>query len=95
MPEIKECWITTRQASPTDPGAGEIGFYFIENGVLKMCDESGKPNGVMHKLEHGGSGPRSLVAFTGRSFIRPGNRPSVLLRQAAHQIRVNPQDVTS
>jgi hypothetical protein len=53
MPEIKECWITTRQASPTDPGAGEIDFYFIENGVLKMCSESGKPNGVTHKLEQG------------------------------------------
>jgi len=27
-------------------GAGEIGFYFIEDGVLKMCNESG----MSHKL---------------------------------------------
>jgi len=53
MPEIKEVWITTRAASETDPGAGEIGFYFIENGVLRMCSESGKPNGVTHKLLQG------------------------------------------
>jgi hypothetical protein len=53
MSDIKECWCTTRQASPTDPGQVEIGFYFIENGVLKMCSESGEPNGVTHKLEQG------------------------------------------
>ena len=53
MPDIKECWCTTCQASPSDPGQVEIGFYFIENGVLKMCNESGNPNGVTHKLEQG------------------------------------------
>ena len=26
-------------------GAGEIGFYFIEHGVLQMCTEAGKPMG--------------------------------------------------
>jgi hypothetical protein len=50
MPDIKEVFITTRAASETDPGAGEIGFYFIEAGVLRMCNESGKPTGSHHKL---------------------------------------------
>ena len=31
-------------------GAGEIGFYFIEDGVLQMCNEHGRPTGAHHKL---------------------------------------------
>jgi hypothetical protein len=54
MPEIKEVWITTSTPTASLPdGAGEIGHFFIENGVLKMCSETGKPNGVTHKLEQG------------------------------------------
>ena len=68
--QIRECWITTRAASETDPGAGEIGFYFIENGVLKMCSESGKPNGVTHKLEQGDDANQIARRFTREAWRR-------------------------
>jgi len=60
MPDIKECWCTTCQASPSDPGQVEIGFYFIENGVLKMCDESS------------GGKDRQLPPRLGRSYFVSG-----------------------
>jgi hypothetical protein len=30
---------------PDDPGAAEPVFYFVEDGILSMCDENGKPTG--------------------------------------------------
>src|SRR6516162_10105081 len=42
-------WSAARGGVATGPrfalGAGEIGFYFIEHGVLQMCTEAGKPMG--------------------------------------------------
>jgi hypothetical protein len=39
-----------RRLSPTDPGQVEIGFYFVENATVTMCNEHGKPTGKNHKL---------------------------------------------
>jgi hypothetical protein len=75
MPEIKECFITTRDASPTDPGAGEIGFYFVENATLHMCSESGKPNGITRKLYPGDDANRIARSFT-RDAWRKRNKES-------------------
>jgi hypothetical protein len=75
MPEIREVFITTRDASPTDPGAGELGFYFIENGILKMCNEHGKPNGITRKLWPGDDANRLARSFT-RDAWRKRNKES-------------------
>jgi hypothetical protein len=51
MPEIRQIWITTRIPTASEPeGAGETGFYFVEDGILRMCNEQGKPTGRHHKL---------------------------------------------
>jgi hypothetical protein len=45
MPEIQTVIISTCYARPElgDPGAVEIGYYFVSGRDLTMCDESGKP----------------------------------------------------
>jgi hypothetical protein len=50
MPEIKRVWVTTRQPDGNDPGAGEEGLYFVENGLLTLCDEHGKPTSQKVKV---------------------------------------------
>ena len=50
MPEIKHVWIQTLAPRGNDPGAAEIGLYFVENGVLHMCDEAGNPTGKNNGL---------------------------------------------
>jgi hypothetical protein len=45
-PEIKSVTITIRQPRHDgDPGAVEVGFYSVSDGVLTMHDASGKPAG--------------------------------------------------
>jgi hypothetical protein len=52
MPEIKHVIIQTGQAHPDrgDPGAVEIGHYFVSGRDLTLCDESGKPMARPHRL---------------------------------------------
>ena len=62
-------------------GAGEIGFYFIEHGVLQMCTEAGKPIGK--KVALAGDDPARIAGRLTReacakrpkesSFNRPLN----------------------
>ena len=62
-------------------GAGEIGFYFIEDGVLQMCTEAGKPIGK--KVALAGDDPARIAGRLTReacakrpkesSFNRPLN----------------------
>jgi hypothetical protein len=51
MSEIKTVWITTRLPIGKDPGEVEIGYYTVADGLLQMCDETGKPKGKNVKLE--------------------------------------------
>jgi hypothetical protein len=54
MPEIKTVWVQTAAArSPDYPGAAEQGFYFVKDGLLTMCTESGKPIGKPYRLADG------------------------------------------
>jgi hypothetical protein len=47
---LKSVWITTRLPHGDDPGAGEIGYYEVLDGVLQMHSEDGKPTGKKFKL---------------------------------------------
>ena len=53
MSEIKSVWITTVLPRGDDPGAGEYGLYTVENGILQMVTEAGKPAGKKYKLQPG------------------------------------------
>jgi hypothetical protein len=52
MPEIQTVIISTGYARPElgDPGAVEIGYYFVAGRDLTLCDESGKPMARPHRL---------------------------------------------
>jgi hypothetical protein len=53
-PEIKSWWIQT--AAPRPPnfaGAIEPLFYFVDDGAVTLCDETGKTSG---KNDAGGGG---------------------------------------
>lgn len=50
MPEIKHVCPQTRAPRDGDPGECAIGWYFVTDGVLKMCDEDGRPTGKSYKL---------------------------------------------
>ena len=52
MPDIKSVWIQTAYAHADrgDPGAVEIGYYYISGRDLIMCDENGKPMARPHRL---------------------------------------------
>lgn len=44
MAEIKTVWITTRYpVGEGDPGAVEPGYYSVEQGMLTLHDEQGRP----------------------------------------------------
>jgi hypothetical protein len=51
-PEIKMVWVQTR-APRGDVGGCEAAWYVVEDGVLSMRDEDGKPTGQTHRLEPG------------------------------------------
>jgi hypothetical protein len=54
LPEIKTVWVqTVAPRLPEYPGAAEQGFYFVTDGLLTMCTESGKPIGKPYSLEEG------------------------------------------
>ena len=52
MPEIKTVIVQTGYANLErgDPGAVEIGYYFVSGRDLQMTDESGKPMARPHRL---------------------------------------------
>src|SRR5215216_6710413 len=51
-PEIETVWVQTSASlgSPGDPGAAEPAFYFVTDGLLAMCDSTGKPSGKTYRL---------------------------------------------
>jgi hypothetical protein len=60
--EIKSVWITTVLPSDRDPvGAVEVGYYKVENGILQMVTEAGKPAGKKYKLQPGDD-PKTIAA---------------------------------
>jgi hypothetical protein len=49
-PDIKSIWIQTRAPRAGDPGSVEPAYYFVADGVVTMCDESGKSSGNEYQL---------------------------------------------
>jgi hypothetical protein len=87
MREIKSIWIQVAAPRPPDfPGAVEQGFYFVADGLLTMCDESGKPVGKPYRLNDGDE-PHTIAGRLTRErwlktsgasdFNRPLNYPSI------------------
>jgi hypothetical protein len=59
---LKHVWITTILPSDRDPvGAVEIGYYTVEDGILQMVSEAGKPAGKKFKLQPGDD-PQAIAA---------------------------------
>jgi hypothetical protein len=52
-PEIESVWVQTRAPRNGDTGECEIGFYSVADGVLRMCDEKGKPTDTEYRLRTG------------------------------------------
>jgi hypothetical protein len=52
-PDVQSIWIQTRPPGRGDPGAVEAAFYYIADGAVTMCDESGKSSGAECRLEPG------------------------------------------
>lgn len=53
-PKLERVWIQT--AAPRDsgdPGAAEIGYYTVQDGILTMRDENGKATGLSQELRPG------------------------------------------
>ena len=46
-PPVQEVIVNVRPSNPATgfPGEAAIGRYFVQDGVLTMCDENGKPLG--------------------------------------------------
>jgi hypothetical protein len=78
---MKHVWITTRPPTNGDAGAGEIGFYEVEDGYLQMFSEDGKA-GKKVKLAPGDD-PRTIAgrltkeAWMKRARESTFNRPLV------------------
>lgn len=61
-PEIKSLWVTIRNPNPKiegDMGNVEVTFYYVIDGVLHLCDETGKPTGKTCRL--GRDDPRQIA----------------------------------
>ena len=77
--EIKSVWVTTRAPSDHDQGQVECGHYFVEDGWLQMCSESGKPIGK--RIEIKGVDPARIAgrltreAWAKRTKESSFNRP--------------------
>jgi hypothetical protein len=79
MPEIQTIYITTRPGNGSE-GAAERGWYFIEDGVLTMCDEDGFPSGRTHKLRPNDNPTAIAQSFRYEAWLasdaaKPFNRP--------------------
>jgi hypothetical protein len=61
-PEIKSLWVTLRNPNlkiEGDTGNVEAAFYYVTDGVLYLCDETGKSTGKSCQL--GGDDPRHIA----------------------------------
>jgi hypothetical protein len=79
-PEIKTVWVQTRPARDGDAGGCEAGFYFVIDGVVRMCSESGKPTDKQCRLgpsddAHRIAGRLTLQAWSKAAGERDFNRP--------------------
>jgi hypothetical protein len=53
-PKVLTVWVQTRLPANGDLGHTEAGWYFVEDGVVVLCEESGEPcEGQTHKLAKG------------------------------------------
>ena len=67
-PEIRSFWMQTAPARlPDYPGAAEPVFYLVENGVVTLCDETGKSTGT--GMATGPSDPKSIAAILKRARL--------------------------
>ncbi len=83
QPEIKSVFVETRRPyGPGDTGAGVAVFYSVQDGVLTIRDEGGKPKKTYFLKD--GEDPRHAAHRIGRSslidadpigFNRPLNLP--------------------
>jgi hypothetical protein len=79
---IKTVCPQTRRPSNGDAAACTIGYYFVTDGVLKMCHENGRPTGKTHRLEPGDNerviaARLTLEAWRARADVSSFNRPLV------------------
>jgi hypothetical protein len=49
MPNTKMVSPQTAPCRHGDAGSCAIGFYFVEDGVLRMCSEDGRPSGKPYR----------------------------------------------
>ena len=68
--EIKSVWITTALPRGDDPGAGECGLYTVENGILQMVTEAGKPAGKKYKLQPGDDLVKVAARLTKEAWMK-------------------------
>ena len=52
-PDILSVWVQTRRPQGADPGSVEAAYYYVAEGVVTICSESGKPSGAEYRLEPG------------------------------------------
>lgn len=64
-PEIKVAWFQTAPPRNGDCGGVEAVHYFVVDGSVNLCDESGKPTGATAPLPDGAD-VRATAARIGR-----------------------------
>jgi len=81
-PEIKSWWIQT--AAPRPPnfaGAIEPLFYFVDDGAVTLCDETGKTSGKTMRVG-AGDDPRRIAAMLKRASLPPSDFNRAIQYQA-------------
>lgn len=78
MPEIKTVWVQTAPARrlPEYPGAVEQGSYFVADGLLIMCAESGTSIGKPYRLEEDDDPLRIAGGYGWRHGARKATCPT-------------------
>jgi hypothetical protein len=63
-PKVEGFYVTVRHSDENgDPGQIAIGWYFVQDGMLTMCDENGKPlEGLKPELLPDGVNPEAIAA---------------------------------
>lgn len=81
-PEAVRFWFQTAAAVPEigDPGAAEMGCYYLEDGAVVMCNEAGKETGARHFLEPG-QDPRPIAGFLARKAWSDSDRSAGFWRR--------------
>jgi hypothetical protein len=41
-PVVHEVYVTVRHSSGSDPGAIDVGHYYVQDGVVHLCDADGR-----------------------------------------------------